>query len=90
MTDVVRGYLSRQRERGVRTLRIPCPQCDLWHSHGAGPEETPGKTTHRASHCGKGPNAYGLIAIQSEPFDPAWRTPRGRKSGKWRGRDGDA
>jgi hypothetical protein len=81
---IVRGYL--QPGRNIVSIRIPCPDCKTWHSHGDGSladKRTPvGDLTHRVGHCydkDRFPGGY-YIQIQPERFQKQWETGRGRIS----------
>jgi len=66
---VLAGFLTR----GGSDLRVICPNCGRWHSHGADKGLAPGDTTHRAAHCRVPAPGY-YITVQPEPYKRDWAT----------------
>ena len=40
-------------------IKVYCPYCDLWHTHGWDDTIRAGKVSHRGAHCNEGPFKNG-------------------------------
>lgn len=87
---IVPGYFEVMQNRtgDVRLIRVPCPLCTRWHTHGDGKTSTAptpvGQTVSRIGHCLYKTSEGFDIVIQEPCFRKTWETPAGRISKKYR------